>query len=71
MNKVKINVEDIVFIELPDGSNVQVKLQKDNLIELSFFTATKEGEVREQPVIHMKNSNTFAVELRRYKGGRK
>lgn len=71
MNKIKIVVEDIVFIELPDGSNVQVKLQKDNLIELSFFTATKEKEIREQPVIHMKNSNTFSVELRRNKGGRK
>lgn len=71
MNKVKIDVEDIVFIDLPDGSNVQVKLQKDNLIELSFFTASKEKEIREQPVIHMKNSNTFAVELRRNKGGNK
>ena len=71
MKKLKINLEDIVFIELPDGSNLQVNLQKDNLIELSFYTASKEGEIREQPVIHMKNSNTFAVELRRIKGGKK
>lgn len=71
MNKIKIDVEDIVFIELPDGSNVQVNLQKDNLIELSFYTSTKKDEIREQPVIHMKNSNTFAVELRRNKGGNK
>ncbi|MGL4452688.1 MAG: hypothetical protein ACRCTZ_16090 [Sarcina sp.] len=65
MKKIGINVEDIVFLQLPDGSNVQIELKEENLVELSFYTRTKDGTIREQPVLHMKNSNTFAVELRR------
>lgn len=65
MKKIDINVEDIVFLQLPDGSNVQIELKEENLVELSFYTRTKDGKIREQPVLHMKNSNTFSVELRR------
>lgn len=67
MKKVKLDVGEIVFVELPDGGNVQIDLKKELLMELSFYTATKEKEIRNQPIIHMKNSNTFQVELRRGK----
>lgn len=67
MKKVKLDVGEIVFVELPDGSNVQIDLKKNYLWNYLFTQLQKKKEIRNQPIIHMKNSNTFQVELRRGK----
>lgn len=71
MKTINVKKDDVVILNLPDGSNMQVEVKEDNIFELSFYTSTKEGYYREQPVLHMKSTNTFEVELRRTKGSDK
>lgn len=64
LNRINHLLDDVTIIEFDDGSNLIITT-KDGLIEVATYTANVKGYYREQPVIHMVNSNTLKLELRR------
>ena len=64
---VSLSEEDQVFINLPDGSNLAINFRDNykNQVEISVYTSNKDGSMRLPPTIHMVNSNTLALEIRR------
>ncbi|MGL5715715.1 MAG: hypothetical protein ACRCX2_22020 [Paraclostridium sp.] len=64
---VELTEDTQVFLNLEDGSNIAINLRRNykNQVEMSVYTSNVDGSERLSPAIHMINSNTLGLEIRR------